>query len=227
MPKPRSSCRSSRPRSPTTPKPGWCRARCSCRTTRTPLPKPRSSAMSSWRRPSAQARNAAAAWPRPTCRCRGSPKSARTTPWPAPGWTRSRIRRIWWPRRHRRASILARQGKMDEARKLLRALPDRAPADARAKLLAEVQLLREHKQYKAAYDLLAQAAAKPPFDADLRLRPGDAGGEDGQPAGDGAPAAPGDRRQARLPPCLQRAGLFARRTQSCACRKPRSSSRRR
>ncbi len=68
---------------------------------------------------------------------------------------------------HRRASILARQGKMDEARKLLRALPDRAPTDARAKLLAEAQLLREHKQFKAAYDLIAQAAAKPPFDADL------------------------------------------------------------
>ena len=68
---------------------------------------------------------------------------------------------------HRRASILARQGKLEEARKLLRALPDRTPADARMKLMAETQLLREHKQYKAAYDLLAQAAAKPPFDADL------------------------------------------------------------
>ena len=68
---------------------------------------------------------------------------------------------------HRRASILARQGRMDEARTLLRALPDRAPTDARAKLLAEAQLLREHKQFKAAYDLIAQAAAKPPFDADL------------------------------------------------------------
>ena len=68
---------------------------------------------------------------------------------------------------HRRASILARQGKMDEARTLLRALPDRAPADARAKVLAEAQLLREHKQFKAAYDVIAQAAAKPPFDADL------------------------------------------------------------
>ena len=68
---------------------------------------------------------------------------------------------------HRRASILARQGKLDEARKLLRSLPDRAPGDARTKLMAEVQLLREHKQYKAAYDLLAQATAKPPFDADL------------------------------------------------------------
>ena len=68
---------------------------------------------------------------------------------------------------NRRASLLARQGKMDEARKLLRALPERNPADARMKLTAEVQLLREHKQYKAAYDLLGQAAAKDPKDADL------------------------------------------------------------
>ena len=68
---------------------------------------------------------------------------------------------------NRRASLLARQGKMDDARKLLRALPERNPADARMKLTAEVQLLREHKQYKAAYDLLGQAAAKDPKDADL------------------------------------------------------------
>jgi predicted Zn-dependent protease len=68
---------------------------------------------------------------------------------------------------NRRASILARQGKLAEARKLLQALPERSPEDARLKLTAEIQLLREHKQFKAAYDLLAQATAKPPFDADL------------------------------------------------------------
>ncbi|HSI53320.1 MAG TPA: tetratricopeptide repeat protein [Ramlibacter sp.] len=68
---------------------------------------------------------------------------------------------------HRRASILARQGKLDEARKLLRSLPERTPEDARMKLTAEVQLLRDHKQYKGAYELLAQATAKPPLDADL------------------------------------------------------------
>jgi tetratricopeptide (TPR) repeat protein len=67
----------------------------------------------------------------------------------------------------RRASILARQGKLDEARKLIRSLPQRNEADARNKLMAEVQLLRDNKQYKAAYDLLGQAAAKPPVDADL------------------------------------------------------------
>jgi tetratricopeptide (TPR) repeat protein len=67
----------------------------------------------------------------------------------------------------RRASILARQGKLDEARKLLRALPARSPEDARMKLMAEVQLLREQKQFKAAYDLLGPAIAKPPVDPDL------------------------------------------------------------
>ncbi len=68
---------------------------------------------------------------------------------------------------NRRASILARQGKMDEARKLLRALPERTPADARMKTMAEVQLLRDNKQYKAAYDLLAQAVTSDPADSDL------------------------------------------------------------
>ncbi|HEY8049463.1 MAG TPA: tetratricopeptide repeat protein [Ramlibacter sp.] len=67
----------------------------------------------------------------------------------------------------RRASILARQGKLDDARKLIRQLPEREPGDARLKMLAEVQLLRDNKQYKAAFDVLAQANAKPPADPDL------------------------------------------------------------
>ncbi|HUR88810.1 MAG TPA: tetratricopeptide repeat protein [Ramlibacter sp.] len=67
----------------------------------------------------------------------------------------------------RRASILARQGKLEDARKLIRQLPEREPGDARTKMLAEVQLLRDNKQYKAAFEVLAQANAKQPFDADL------------------------------------------------------------
>jgi tetratricopeptide (TPR) repeat protein len=67
----------------------------------------------------------------------------------------------------RRASILARQGKLEEGRKLLRALPERNPGDARLKLLAETQLLRDNQQYKAAYELLGKANAKPPIDPDL------------------------------------------------------------
>jgi tetratricopeptide (TPR) repeat protein len=68
---------------------------------------------------------------------------------------------------NRRASILARQGKLEEARNLLRALPERNPADARMKTMAEVALLRENKQYQPAYELLAQAIAKDPADTDL------------------------------------------------------------
>ena len=55
----------------------------------------------------------------------------------------------------RRANILAKQGKLEEGRKLLRALPEKNPADGRMKLMAEVQLLRDFKQYKPAYDLIA------------------------------------------------------------------------
>jgi predicted Zn-dependent protease len=67
----------------------------------------------------------------------------------------------------RRASILARQGKLDEARKLLQSLPERNPGDARNKVLAEVQLLRDNNQYRAAYELLGREAAKAPADTDL------------------------------------------------------------
>ena len=68
---------------------------------------------------------------------------------------------------NRRASVLARQGRMAEARKLLQALPERTPADARMKLAAEVQLLREHKRFKEAHALLAKALEKDPTDTDL------------------------------------------------------------
>ena len=67
----------------------------------------------------------------------------------------------------RRASILARQGKLDEGRKLIRDLPERNPGDARTKLLAEVQLLRDNKQYRAAFEVLGKGVAADPRDADL------------------------------------------------------------
>lgn len=68
---------------------------------------------------------------------------------------------------NRRASLLAKQGKMAEARQLLRGLPERSPGDARMKLMAEVQLLRDNKQYQSAYDLLSSATAGDPKDTDL------------------------------------------------------------
>ncbi len=67
----------------------------------------------------------------------------------------------------RRASILASRGQLAEGRQLIRSLPERNPEDARLKLLAEVGLLRDLKQYKLAHDLLAQAVTTSPRDTDL------------------------------------------------------------
>ena len=66
----------------------------------------------------------------------------------------------------RRAGILASQGKLEDGRKLLRSLPEKTPADARLKLMAEVQLLRDNKLFKPAYDLLAEKnkTGEPDFD---------------------------------------------------------------
>jgi tetratricopeptide (TPR) repeat protein len=50
---------------------------------------------------------------------------------------------------------------------LIRALPEPNPADARLKISAEVQLLRDNKQFRAAYELLKDAMARYPQDTDL------------------------------------------------------------
>ena len=67
----------------------------------------------------------------------------------------------------RRAALLARQGKLDDARNLLRATPETKPEDARLKQSAEVQLLRDFKQFDKAYEVLAKAIEANPADADL------------------------------------------------------------
>ena len=67
----------------------------------------------------------------------------------------------------RRAGILARQGRIEEARQLIRDLPERTPADARLKLNTEVQLLREFKLYRSAYELLSGAMHRYSGDHDL------------------------------------------------------------
>lgn len=67
----------------------------------------------------------------------------------------------------RRASLLARQGKTKEARELIRRTPERAPGDARAKLLAEAQILRDVKQWGDALAVLAQANLAFPGDVEL------------------------------------------------------------
>jgi len=67
----------------------------------------------------------------------------------------------------RRAALLARQGKLSQARELIRNLPERTSDEKKQKYLAEVQLLRDAKQYQAAYDMLAQATETWPADTDL------------------------------------------------------------
>ncbi|MCW5665784.1 MAG: tetratricopeptide repeat protein [Piscinibacter sp.] len=67
----------------------------------------------------------------------------------------------------RRASLLARQGKLREARELIRRVPEREQSDVRAKLLAEAQVLRDVKQWKDAGAVLAQANQRFPDDVEL------------------------------------------------------------
>jgi tetratricopeptide (TPR) repeat protein len=64
----------------------------------------------------------------------------------------------------RRAALLARQGKMREARQLIAQLPASNAEEERNRLLAEVQLLRDHRQWQAAFDLLKAQSSE---DADL------------------------------------------------------------
>lgn len=67
----------------------------------------------------------------------------------------------------RRASLLAREGKVAQARELIRRLPEKSPDDARAKVLAEAQVLRDAKLWRDANDVLAQGNKKFPDDVDL------------------------------------------------------------
>lgn len=67
----------------------------------------------------------------------------------------------------RRATLLARQGKVDAARALLQQLPDASPENERVRLMAESQMLREVERWSDAYSVLAAANERFPDDADL------------------------------------------------------------
>jgi tetratricopeptide (TPR) repeat protein len=66
----------------------------------------------------------------------------------------------------RLAVNLARQGKLEEAHALIRSAPELQQEDGRTKINIEVQLLRDAKQYQAAYEVLKQAAQNNPSDTD-------------------------------------------------------------
>jgi tetratricopeptide (TPR) repeat protein len=67
----------------------------------------------------------------------------------------------------RRAMITALAGSLDDALALLDKLPDSDPDEARIKLNAQLQLLREHQREQQAYELLAQERKRNPQDVDL------------------------------------------------------------
>ena len=67
----------------------------------------------------------------------------------------------------RRASLLARQGKIKEARALIQAVPERTGDDARAKLMAEAQMLRDVKRWREALEVLTAASQRFSDDIDL------------------------------------------------------------
>ncbi|MEK8049433.1 tetratricopeptide repeat protein [Ideonella sp. DXS22W] len=67
----------------------------------------------------------------------------------------------------RRATMLARQGKIKEARAMIRAVPERTGDDARAKAMAEAQMLRDVKRWREAAEVLAEAAGRFKDDVDL------------------------------------------------------------
>src|SRR5205823_2085428 len=64
----------------------------------------------------------------------------------------------------RRASLLAHQGKLREARELIRKAPEKTEDDQLAKLMAEVQILRDAKSWNEANNLLSVANKKYPDD---------------------------------------------------------------
>lgn len=67
----------------------------------------------------------------------------------------------------RRASLMARQGNIDGAVASLQSVPESTPGDARAKLVAQAQLLRDVKRWQAAFDTFKAANDRFPDDIDL------------------------------------------------------------
>lgn len=67
----------------------------------------------------------------------------------------------------RRASLLAKQGRLNEAVEMIRRAPEAGDEDARAKLLAEVSVWREARQWTQASDVLRRANERFKDDPDL------------------------------------------------------------
>ena len=66
-----------------------------------------------------------------------------------------------------RAAVLAKQGKLAQARALIRATPSGSPTEDRRKQQAEVQLLRDAKAYQEAFALQSRLQQAHPEDPDI------------------------------------------------------------
>jgi tetratricopeptide (TPR) repeat protein len=117
----------------------------------------------------------------------------------------------------RRASLLARQGKLEQARKLLRSLPANTPAEERFRMTAEIQLLRDQKHHRRV-----QKLAGPKRDPTDWIWPtiGDGGRKVGPHGGNGTSTSRSHRGSPRLPPRLQRIGLLPGGTKFAPARSP-------
>ncbi|MDI1246550.1 MAG: tetratricopeptide repeat protein [Rhodoferax sp.] len=70
------------------------------------------------------------------------------------------------PAQLRLAGLMAQQGQLEAALTLIRSLPERKASDARLKRSAEVQLLRDQKQFSLARSVLETALADDPEDTE-------------------------------------------------------------
>lgn len=67
----------------------------------------------------------------------------------------------------RKASLLIKSGRVTEGRHLIQAVPAQTADDLRSRQLAEMQVLREHKHYQEAYEVLKALVNAQPDDIDL------------------------------------------------------------
>ncbi len=67
----------------------------------------------------------------------------------------------------RRAALMAQQGQLEEALTLISEQPARSAEDAQLKRSAEIQLLKDHKQFARARSLLQASLVQNPDDLDL------------------------------------------------------------
>ncbi len=75
--------------------------------------------------------------------------------------------RVDMPTLSRRASLMAHAGQLAQARKLVREASARDQPDARTRLLAEAQVLRDQRHWAEAYELLLGGLRKEPEDTTL------------------------------------------------------------